>query len=282
MAPRRPIPPAEDGDPYTFAPIRTMAPAPRRNLAAVLALGLPALLVLGTAGAVISRPEPGVPGLGVKSLSVVLQDVQEPGPPVPPPPLTRPPEGPGSVVDLPGLGHRNGNDAIDPALLALPQPRRLVVPDDDPDGPRLLEPLAPAPGVNPHLPVAAGGNGYARGSGLDAGRGGNASRFDFKLVLLHEEPAETDIPASSPDLMIPVKIRIIIGEDGKPTRLIILSGPERLHADCARAASTYRWEPLGPHGLQAPIAVDVTFHPVVRGHGSGPGVRSRFKVPSLF
>jgi hypothetical protein len=86
-------------------------------------------------------------------------------------------------------------------------------------------------------------------------------------VLVHEEPADTDVTAGSPELLVPVKVRVLIGEAGRPLSAEALSGPGQLRPHCVQAALRYRWEPLGPHGLEAPIEIIITFHPTVRGRG---------------
>lgn len=257
-------PPEDVTGPYAIAPIREASAEPRRVVAVLAAVVFPAAAVLAGLGGL---PRPAKPPTAPRTVTVRLDDLWPAPEPEPPPPLREAPDGPGDALDLPGLGHVDGNGAIDPALLALPEPRRPMILSDDPDG---LSPQAPQPplnNLNRHLPVAPGGNGLARGTGHDAGRGGRRPSFstpDYRLVLLHSEPADTYVTAGSPDLMVPVRVRVLIGEAGTPVSAVVISGPEPLHASCVQAALRYRWEPLEPHGLKAPIEMILTFHPVVQ------------------
>lgn len=267
-------PPEDVTGPYAIAPIREASPDPSRRVALLAAVVIPGALVYWGLEVALPRLEPRPTALP-KSVAVRLDTVWPE--PVPPPPIREAPEGPGDAVDLPGLGHVRGNGAIDPALLALPEARRPpMIPSDDPEA-LVLTPQAPLPpvaGLNRHLPVAPGGNGLARGTGQDAGRGGrrlSPGTPDYKLVLLHQEPADTDLTANSAELMVPVKVLVLIGEEGRPTSARVLSGPEPLHAPCIQAALRYRWEPLEPHGLKAPIEMVLTFHPMVRATNRRPG-----------
>lgn len=266
-----PIPPVEDGDPYAFAPIRAAAPATPRRGALLASIATPALLILAGLKLAISRPDLVPPSRGPRSVAVQLHEAWPFA--LPPRPIEKAPEGPGQAKDLPGLGHVDGTGTIDPALLALPEARRPVVPSDDPDGLRPQSPLPPIAGLNRQLPVAPGGNGLARGTGKDAGAGGHGPGWrgpDYKLVLVHEEFAETDVPINSPGVLVPVKVLVLIGASGRPLSAQFISGPEQLKSNCIQAALRFQWEPLGPHGLQAPVEMILTFHPIPRGTGRQP------------
>ncbi len=268
-----PIPSHEDGDPYAFAPIRAAAPAPPRRGALLASVAIPALLILGGLKLAIARPDLVPHSDGPRSVAVQLHEAWPFVLPSVPQPLGKAPQGPGKAEDLPGLGHVDGNGAIDPALLALPEARRPLIPSDDPDGLRPQSTEPPIAGLNRHLPVAPGGNGLARGSGQDAGAGGlglGGRVPDYKLVLVHEEFADTDVPIDSPGINLPVKILVLIGASGRPLGARFISGPELLRSNCLQAALRFQWEPLEPHGLQAPVEMVLTFHPIPRGTGRKP------------
>lgn len=259
-----PIPAPESDAPYAVAPIRDAAPKPARGLASGLALVVPALLVFAATTVVISETAPAFLR-PERVVDVQLTDAPEPPQKVIPNPIPNAPEGPGKGPGLPGVGHVEGNDAIDPELLKVPV--NLPTARTEPDPLSLLEPQSPTViGRDRSLPVAKGGNGLASGTGLDPGRGGGGGRRgpDYQLVLLHEEPALTDITAHSPELLIPVKVLVQVGNNGHPLSAEAISGPARLHASCVETALRYRWEPLAPHGLRAPVPIIITFHPVVR------------------
>lgn len=282
-----PIPAPASDAPYAVAPIRDAAPKPARGLASGLALVVPALLLFAATTVVISETAPAFLR-PERVVDVLLTDAPEAPRKVVPNPIPDAPEGPGKGPGLPGVGHVEGNDAIDPELLKAPV--NLPTARTEPDPLALLEPQSPTViGRDRSLPVAKGGNGLASGTGLDAGRGGGGGRAkgpDYELVLLHEEPALTDITAHSPDLLIPVKVLVQIGNNGHPLSAEAVSGPARLHASCIETAMRYRWEPLAPHGLKAPVPITITFHPVVR--PSHPGMKpvrdkpKKSEVPDLF
>ena len=160
--------------------------------------------------------------------------------------------GPGMGIGIPGVGTLHGHEAIDPALLALPQ-------SADPNG-------IPA---DRSLPARRGGNGLAKGTGQDVGAGGGWGGGgrpipDFKLVPTYREPAWSNLPATDPDLQRRVSVRITIAANGVPTHAEAIAGPERLFADCVAAALRWRFEPLVPHGLTAPYQLVLNFHPQAR------------------
>ena len=55
------------------------------------------------------------------------------------------------------------------------------------------------------------------------------------------------------------QVRILIDELGIPFRATLVSGPPKLGEKAIRAALAWRFEPLGPHGLKAPLAIVITF-----------------------
>jgi hypothetical protein len=61
----------------------------------------------------------------------------------------------------------------------------------------------------------------------------------------------------------PVRIRLLIGEDGVPFQATVVSGPSFLVEEALKAARLWRFEPLGPHGLQAPQSVTLKFYPLL-------------------
>ena len=57
------------------------------------------------------------------------------------------------------------------------------------------------------------------------------------------------------------RVRILIGEDGIPFQATWVSGPWKLREKAIRTALGWRFEPLDPHGLKAPLSLVLTFHP---------------------
>lgn len=269
-------------------PILVTAPRPARALPLALSSLLSGLVLTGLFYLQLGRAGQAFAGAGgapvLRTASVLLSEllplppapVEElsPGPKDPPGPgqelgapglghlkdLT----GPGTGLGIPGVGNIHGNDAIDPDLLALPQ-------STDPNG-------IPA---DRSLPVRRGGNGLAKGTVRDVGAGGGWGGGgrpipDFKLVPIHREPAWSRLPATDPDLTLPVRVRILVGADGIPFQAVAIAGPQRLYQECVDAALRWRFEPLAPHGLTAPCDLVLIFHPQSR--AGGP----RSRAPQLF
>lgn len=168
-----------------------------------------------------------------------------------------------------GEGHVKGTDSIDPALLREALEHRLPGPPGElgPDG------TVPAgeggrvlPDLDLSLPKAPGGTGWARGTGRDATRGGKKAEpvHDLQLVVVHQEPAVSDLAFEDPELKVPVRVLLTIGAEGLPTEARATSGPEALYADVLQAAMKWRFEPLAPHGLTSPQFIRLTFHPQSR------------------
>lgn len=172
-----------------------------------------------------------------------------------------------------GEGHREGTSTLDPRLADLPS-RPLSQPTDavDPDQ------LSVSPrgelvdfSINPALPLQAGGNGLSRGTGRDPalGKGGlirpptavPVAAPDFRLVPTRRVAVNHRLSPGESTAPEPVRVRILIGEDGIPFQATVVSGPGYLHAESLRAARNWRFEPLPSHGLQAPVALVLTFRP---------------------
>lgn len=269
-------------------PIQDTAPRPARALSLAISTLLSGLLLTGLFYLHLGRPGQSFAGPSgatvFRTASVLLSEFL----PLPPPPIAelspvpKGPQGPGQELGAPGLGHLKdqtglgtgiglpgvgdlqGNDAIDPDLLALPVTA-------DPNG-------IPA---NRSLPVRPGGNGLAKGTGRDMGAGGGLGGGgrpipDFKLVPIHREPAWSRLPATDPDLTLPVRVRILIGADGVPFQAVAIAGPERLYQECVAAALRWRFEPLATHGLTSPYNLVLNFHPQSRTGGG------RSRAPQLF
>jgi hypothetical protein len=126
--------------------------------------------------------------------------------------------------------------------------------------------------LNPALPTRAGGNGLARGTGRDAALGvGGLIRPpvpvpvpDFRLIPTRQIQLSYRMAPGEEYLMTQLpQVRILIGEDGVPFKATLISGPPKLRDKALRAALGWRFEPLGPHGLKAPLALTITFR---RGH----------------
>jgi len=184
------------------------------------------------------------------------------------------PEGPG------GDGHREGTNTLDPRLVVhttvLSTPSDAVDPDELGTSPRAERVYL---SLNPALPLQTGGNGLAKGSGRDSAHGSGGLLRPQPLVPLGDKPERISdgrlVAIRKPELhhgyhkgdleegvwSKPVVVRIWIGEDGIPIRGYVVSGPERLHAAGLKTALLWRFEPLGPHGLTAPLALNVVFRP---------------------
>jgi len=94
---------------------------------------------------------------------------------------------------------------------------------------------------------------------LTAGTGMESSVQDLhptrQPILIHTLPASVSATGEA------VRVRILIGEDGVPTQALFLSGPAYLRDKALKTAYEWRFEPLGPHGLKAPLPLTLTFQP---------------------
>ncbi len=252
---------------HDLHPIQQAASARSHTLPTLLSLGLTPILVyaltlsLDSPLAAISRAV----SAGRNSVTLLLEEPQgHRDLPVPARNLIGP-EGPG------GAGHRGGTSTLDPRL-AVATTTTLATPSDAIDP----EELSQSPradlvslSLNPALPVQAGGNGLARGTGRDSARGpGGLLRPpatvpvpDFRLVPTRQPILIHTLPASVYATGEAVRVRILIGEDGVPTQVLFLSGPAYLRDKALKTASEWRFEPLGPHGLKAPLPLTLTFQP---------------------
>lgn len=145
-------------------------------------------------------------------------------------------------------------DAVGPAsLTALPtEDKRLPAPD-------------------PALPAQAGGNGLEQGGGRDPGRGPGGPPDHQVVPIRQVRLFANDFPWEAKAARQPVRVRLVIGPDGVPRRATAISGPEFLRAAAERAAMEWRFEPLAAHGLEAPLALTITFLPYfIPASRSGP------------
>jgi hypothetical protein len=184
----------------------------------------------------------------------------------PPPPVShlRPVrEGVGAGRDAQGRGSRYGNDATDPSLAktsarldtlaAVPMPE-----DPPPDAVPLALPTAPVTVAGRRdLPLVKGGNGFARGDGLDADRQGGI----YGLYVLHAEDADFGQAKRAPVEGDVVKVRVRLHADGIPFAAERISGNPEFFEACRKAA--LRWRFLVPERLKAmPVLhFDITFLP---------------------
>jgi hypothetical protein len=254
---------------YTLHPIRQAAPPRVRQLPILLSLGLTALLILGLSESrLYQTPDTGGqrPLEARRSITFsLLEATPSPGRTTPVQKLVGPP-GPG------GAGHREGTDQRDPMSSAtrtslLTRPSEAV----DPDA-MGLAPLAERMdlSLNPTLAVQAEGNGLARGTGRDAAQGaGGLIRppvpvkvLDLQLIPTRQVKVMHQlIPGEDATTREPVRVRILIGDDGVPFQASILSGPGFLHEEALKAAREWRFEPLRAHGLKAPLSLTLIFYP---------------------
>jgi hypothetical protein len=248
-------------------PIRDAASGRSRGLPLLLSLGLTPLLIYGLSISLISpssiRVIQGVVDQTRRSVTLLLH---EPGASViqAPARLLLGPKGPG------GAGHREGTNTLDPRLVAhtsiFSKPSDAMDPDE----------LSVAPkaervnlSLNPALPLQAGGNGLARGTGRDSalGNGGLARPGlgpDFKLIPTKQVPLQHRLGPDESDRGETVRVRLIVGDDGVPTQAFFVSGPVFLQEKAIKTALEWRYEPLAPHGLKAPLPVNLIFHPVLQ------------------
>ncbi|MFN7959168.1 MAG: hypothetical protein U0P46_12715 [Holophagaceae bacterium] len=257
---------------YDLQPIRTAGPSQSRGIPLLVSLGLTPLLIYGL-GLSLNRP---ASMLGIQSalnraqgsVTLVLHELEVPPVQGPARDLVGP-EGPG------GAGHREGTNTLDPRLLVhtsiLSSPSEAIDPDDLSTSTR--EERASL-SLNPALPQQPGGNGLARGTGRDAASGsgglkrapvqGSISHAtpDFKLVAIRKVELRHQMSSGDEGLRTePSRVRILIGEDGIPFQATWVSGPWKLREKAIRTALGWRFEPLDPHGLKAPLSLVLTFHP---------------------
>lgn len=264
-------PPREDQESLVHAarPILQAAPPRRRTLPAFASLLLTPLAVLALALGMTTSPVTSARTLraaGPPSVRLVLTETTPSPRALPVPGLQA------DIQRLRGAGHREGTSTLDPRLVTvrtstLPLPSEAIDPDSLSTSPR-AEPVFLA--LNPALPLQAGGNGLSAGTGREAyrGRGSRDSAVaapDLRVVPIHQVPLFHQLrPGERPDLVQPTRVRILIGADGVPTQAQVLSGPAYLHDQAREAALGWRFEPLEPHGLKAPLTLTLTFHPVLQ------------------
>ena len=245
---------------HALHPVLEAAPQTSRSLPAALSLGLTALLIYGISVGLFDSPLPaGSLGALLPAARTVTILLAEPAPP------RVGPEAPG------GEGHREGTDTLDPRLQAFTTATSL--PSDAID-PAALSTLPTADlaqlSLNPALPLQAGGNGLSHGTGRGAAVG-PGGRFrpatpvpvpDFELVPTRQITLYHRLgPGEAAAAKQPVRGRLYIGADGVPLRASVVSGPEFLRAAALKAALGWRFEPLAPHGLEAPTSLTLTFYP---------------------
>lgn len=133
--------------------------------------------------------------------------------------------------------------------------------------------------LNPALPQEDGGNGLSRGAGKDSalGKGGlwrlqdptpltvqDRLPPDGRLVPIRRQPVRHvykrgELPEEV--AQIPAVVRVVVDDNGSVIRTTFLSGPEQMRSEALWAARLWIFEPLGPHGLKAPVSVDLIFRP---------------------
>lgn len=249
---------------FDLHPIRDAAPGRSRRIPSLLSLGLTPLLIYGLS---LSLANPSAIQSAGRSLDQAGQSVSlllhEP---ILQPDVKEPvrnllgPEEPG------GKGHEAGTSTLDPRLAGiqtttLAAPSEAIDPDElgtSPNAERVDLPL------NPALPPQVGGNGLTRGTGRDAalGPGGYipVAGPDFQLIAIRQVHLTYQMAPGDGYLMAdPPQVRILIGADGVPFWATLVSGPEKLKDLAIKAALGWRFEPLGAHGLKAPMALTITF-----------------------
>lgn len=256
---------------HNLSPIHQAAAARSHGFPILLSLGLTPLLIYGLSLSLVSpaarQAVQGTLRQAGRSVGLLLHE------PSANPAMLSPAVRDGSR----GAGHVEGMSALDPRLAALTvrpalRPVEAVDPESLGRSPR-AEPTDIT--FLPTLPPQVGGNGLTRGAGRDAGLGTGettrpvsaappAAAPDFRLVATRQVTAHHRLAAGQAAASRePVKVRILIGEDGVPIQATVVSGPAYLHAEALEAAREWRFEPLGPHGLKAPVPLVLTFHPTL-------------------
>jgi len=250
---------------HDLHPVRDAASARSHGYPLLLSLLLTPLLIYGLSISLISpttaRAVQGALDQARRSIPLLLEEPENPGvqASVPTPP---------GLVGSSGAGHREGTNTLDPRLVA--HTSLLSRPSDAID----LDELSPSPkadrvflSLNPALPHAAGGNGLARGTGRESavGPGGQipyAKVQDFRLIPIRQVMVTHQLTSGQDSAVKePLRVRISINEDGIPTEATLISGPEFLREKALKVAMEWRFEPLGPHGLKAPLSLTLIFHP---------------------
>ncbi len=247
-------------------PIRIAASPRSRLIPLLLSLGLTPLLIYGLSISLVSPSSMqaihGAVAQARRSVTLLLLEHETPS--VKPPARdVLGPEAPG------GAGHQEGTGTIDPRLAA--HTSLFSKPSDAIDS----DELSVSPGaerayvsLNPALPAQSGGNGLARGTGRDSALGsGGITRApvlvaapDFKLIPTRQIELSHQMSTGEEALLTePPQVRILIGEDGVPFQATLVSGSPKLHDKAIKAALGWRFEPLGPHGLKAPLVLVITF-----------------------
>jgi hypothetical protein len=246
---------------FEWRPIQRGAAASPRSFSLLLSLVLTPLSIYGLAMSLIApgslRTANGTLGQTKLSVSLLLQDPYAVQAPVRSLYGSRPPG---------GEGHREGTGTLDPRLIPyttrFSQPSDAIDPGDLSEAPKAERVFL---SLNPALPLQAGGDGLAAGTGQDSAKGpgglfGPGGKFDFRLIPIRQvRPHHQLVMGEQPEAKVPVKVLILIGNDGVPFRARAMSGPPFLYADALEAAMQWRFEPLAPHGLKAPIASTLTF-----------------------
>ena len=185
-----------------------------------------------------------------------------------------------------GQGHFEGTGTIDQRLVTVKTPI-ISFPTEAIDPDMLSQSLraeAISFSINPALPIQPGGNGLSRGAGKDPALGQGGLWRKQEPVTMTTNDKQTKVPDGR---LVPIRrqsarhiykqgdlseevaktpsiVRVIIGENGLVTKVQFISGPEEMRADALWAARHWIFEPLEPHGLHAPLSVDLVFYPRFR------------------
>jgi hypothetical protein len=257
---------------HDLRPIRDAASERSRGIPLLLSLGLTPLLIYALGLSLIQpssmRAIQGAFDQARRSVTLVLHEPDASAVQASTRNLAGP-EGPG------GAGHREGTNTLDPRLAvhtaARSNPSDAIDPDELNTSERAERVYL---SLNPELPPQAGGNGLTRGSGRDAASGQRGLKKapipgfkpivipDFKLVPIRKIQLHHQMSTGEEDLRTePSQVRILIDQNGVPCQATWISGPWKLREKAIRAALGWRFEPLGPHGLNAPLVLVLTFRP---------------------
>lgn len=266
---------------FDLHPIKESAPGRVWKLPLVFSLSLTPLVIFGLSflpfrGSSTQAPRQGIHS-SRRSISLVLVESEPKQGTRSPTTNWIGPSGPG------GQGHIGGTDAIDRRLVTVKTPI-ISFPTEAVD-PELLSQSPRAEAIsfslNPALPIQPGGNGLSKGAGKDPARGpGGLWRKqdlvttttndkqgkvpDGRLVPIRRQPARHLYKPGDLGEEVaktPTIVRAFIGENGLVTKVQFISGPEEMRADALWAARLWTFEPLEPHGLHAPVSVDLVFYP---------------------
>lgn len=249
---------------YDAHPVRDAHARESRAMPLLLSLCLTPLVAYGFSAGLLARTPFRGAGHPGRTAPLLLDAWTAP------PEATEPAQSPRGWREAGGAGHPEGTGTLDPNLAevhapAPSQPTETIAPEA-----RAVAPGSPQVEAsrNSALPLAAGGNGLVRGVGREAAVGlGDLDQPlqpipDHRLVLIRKVSMQHRLASKQESSLIePLKVLILIGDDGAPFQATVLSGPALLREQAKAAALDWRFEPLRPHGLKGPVSLVIVFQP---------------------